>query len=136
MRHMLEGLIIGTILSLAVVGGLTMWRGNPLLVPVAHAQNSRGSGFTQSFSLTTTYVAVVAVTPCRNITVGEDRSAGGFPTATFLVAKPGNGSTGRVIISGGTYSFMSQSMFMPGDIVGYVKLSSGSSTFFQDESPV
>lgn len=102
-----------------------------------YAQSFRGSGFTQTFSVgSSSYVAVVAVTSCRNITVGEDRSAGAFPTADFYVAKPSSGNTPRQVVSGGTYSFMSQSMFQPGDIVGYVKLVSSSSTFFQDESPV
>ena len=101
-----------------------------------HAQNAQGTGFTTTFSVgNTNYVAIKANTACRNITVGEDRSAAGWPTADFSVKKPSTGSAARQISAGGTYSFMAQSSFQPGDIVGYVKLVSGSSTFFQDESP-
>jgi len=102
----------------------------------ALAQNAQGTGFTTTFSVgNTNYVAIKANTSCRNITVGEDRSAAGWPTADFTVKKPSTGSNARQIAAGGTYSFMAQSSFQPGDIVGYVKLVAGTSTFFQDESP-
>lgn len=78
--------------------------------------------------------AVTAVSYCRNIRITENRGVVGWPTADFLIYKPTDAATPVRIQAGAQYTFNAPpSFYKPGDIVGYVKMVSGSTTFDQDE---
>jgi len=80
--------------------------------------------------------AIVAVTVCRKITVGEERAVADYPTTDFRVRKGAMNTEGTVLLAGLSYTFESSPgrFFQPGDVVGWVETLSGASDFYQDES--
>lgn len=79
---------------------------------------------------------VICTLGCRTIVIGEDPSVAGWPTTDFRIkgAVPGSSFIQRP--AGTMYQFQrisGQAAFSPGDIVGYVDVVTGSTTFFQAE---
>lgn len=85
--------------------------------------------------------AVIADTVCDSIEIGEDPSVAGWPTVDYLVYKrtvPGQDVatiTPRQKVAGTTYTFRKPKplCYLPGEVVGWVATTTGSSTFFKDE---
>ncbi len=93
------------------------------------------AGHTDTLSVSNSLLGtpVTAATFCCRITVGEDGTVSGAPTTNYNVYKPDYNSTPRQVFIGQTYTF--QGIFVPGQIVGYIKSITGTTTFFKDESP-
>lgn len=98
------------------------------------------NGHTSTFTVTNTdFTAVTANTYCHDIVIGESPTVANWPTTDFLIAKPDADATPRRVVIGQLYTFrraFDRAPFRPGDIVGYVKSVSGTTTFFQDETPL
>ena len=90
---------------------------------------------TSQFSVTNSAAtAVTTVSFCRNVRVTENRGVVGWPTSDFLIYKPDGNATPVRIQAGSQYTFNAPpSFFKPGQIVGYVKMVTGTTTFDQDE---
>ena len=92
--------------------------------------------FTQTITVNNSgYTAVTVQSPAtKNIRIGEDPGVGGYPTTDFYIAKPTNAATPIRVTAGNSYVFFTVGgLFVQGQIVGYVKTVSGSTTFDQDE---
>lgn len=91
---------------------------------------------TKTFSVTNAaFVAVTAQTITKEITIQEDASVVGFPTTNYKVAKPTSGDTPLEKIAGSRYVFRKGTYpYRAGDIAGYVKTLTGTTTFYQDET--
>lgn len=73
---------------------------------------------------------------CVQVAVGEDPSVSSYPTTDLLVYKPTTSVDPRRVQAGAEYAFRDgyQSSYGPGDVVGYVKTVTGSTTLYIDES--
>ena len=92
---------------------------------------------TRTVTVNSTDASSIAVqTYPRIVSIGEDPSISGYPTTDFLVYKMTTDENPRRIPAGGNYTFprTDAGSFRPGQIVGYVKAVTGSTTFFIDES--
>ena len=82
----------------------------------------------------TGYSAITALSFCRNLRIAENCGVTGWPTTDLLIAKPTSSATPVRIPAGQSYTFNSPATFFSlGQIVGYVKTVSGSTTIDQDE---
>ena len=93
-------------------------------------------GATRTFTVTTTATAVTVQSDSREITVGEDPSVAGWPTGDWVLRQPFAASAAVRRASGTTWTFKSAAGtggFAKGEVVGYVAVVSGSTTFFQIE---
>lgn len=78
---------------------------------------------------------ITAQTQCSEVTVQENIGIGTYPTSDFLVFKPNAAATGIRKQGGSAYTFKSDSGgWLPGDVIGFLQLVSGSTTFDVDES--
>jgi len=98
------------------------------------------TGYTTLITVSDTqYTAVIARSCCHDVIVGEDPSVVNWPTTNFYVAKPEPTNSPRQIPVGQSYAFshkFDRKPYSPGDIAGYIKCVSGTTTFFQDETPL
>jgi hypothetical protein len=79
---------------------------------------------------------VIANIECSEIKIREDPSVDGWPTADYKVTGTAPGSTPISCPMGTEHLFPAGpgQHFVPGDIVGYVETTSGSTTFQQLEN--
>lgn len=95
------------------------------------------AGKTKTFTVTdAAAVPVTAVTYTTAITIQEDPSVVGWPTQNFSIRKPFSTDTPIQRPIGGAYGFSKGGAYAPGEIAGYVQLTtvSTSTTFQQDET--
>ena len=92
-------------------------------------------GKTSSFTANTVaFTAVTCLSACRSVSINEDLGVGGWPTTDLLVAKY-NTDTPKRISAGSGYVFdTTPTSFHAGEVAGYVKTVSGSTTITQDEA--
>jgi hypothetical protein len=81
---------------------------------------------------------VIATVACNRIIIGEDASVSGWPLSEYEVKGNYVGSVFIRKSAGLSYQFEStedktKKSFLPGQIVGYVKTVSGSTTFYKVE---
>jgi hypothetical protein len=82
------------------------------------------------------WLAVTVISPsgCKSVRITENRGVAGWPTSDFLIAKPTTSATPVRVQAGAQYTFGDAATFWKlGDIAGYIKMVTGSTTFDQDE---
>lgn len=94
------------------------------------------AGNTKTYSVTDAAdVGVVALGFTQFIRVGEDPSVLGWPTTDFVVKKPAADSDPIQKIAGASYTFSKRDggFYSKGEVAGYIRTISGTTTFQHDE---
>jgi hypothetical protein len=99
------------------------------------AEFQQGQGATSLITVSSAgFTRLVTVSDCQKVTIGEDPSISGWPTTDYLIARPLITSQPRRVTGGNVYPFTPPyGMFKPGQTIGFVKATTGTTTFFQDE---
>ena len=81
------------------------------------------------------WAPITALTVCTRIRVQEDQSEAGWPTAPFKVAVPTSADGPMQLDAGAAQVFerKGKANFVPGDVVGYLKMTTGSTYYSQYE---
>lgn len=79
--------------------------------------------------------SIVAQSVCTTIELGENPSVASYPTTQFIIRQPLPTSDAVYVDIGRQYVFRAapRKFFLPGDVVGYAELPSGSTTMYQLE---
>lgn len=80
--------------------------------------------------------AITAQSVCKAIRITENRGVNGWPTTDLLIKKPTAAATPVRLRAGDSYTFQCNqpsSFFNIGQVAGYVRTVSGSTTADQDE---